>query len=82
MLRHLLIAVVAWFLVGTLANAQGLPAPAPGAVRFATFNIEILSAEKLKSLDGQGHGNHPQLLKAAEIIQRIRPDVLLINEID
>jgi hypothetical protein len=53
-----------------------------GPVRVASFNIEVLSAEKLKQVDGAVRGNHPQLLKAAEIIQRIRPDVLLINEID
>ncbi len=53
-----------------------------GPVRVASFNIEVLSAEKLKQVDGAGRGNHPQLLKAAEILQRVRPDVVLINEID
>jgi hypothetical protein len=57
-------------------------APAQGSVRFATFNIEVLSAEKLRSVDAAGRGNHVQLCRAAEILQRIRPDVLLVNEID
>ena len=64
------------------AFAAGPKSAGPRAVRFASFNIEVLSAEKLRSVDSQGRGAHPQLLKAAEILQRIRPDVLLVNEID
>ncbi len=56
--------------------------PTPKTVRIATFNIWELSADKLNQVDGQGHGVNPQLRKAAEIIQRVRPDVLLVNEID
>jgi hypothetical protein len=51
-------------------------------VRFAQFNIWELSRSKLDEVDEIGQGTNPQLLKAAEILQRIRPDVLLINEID
>ncbi len=59
------------------------PASRPAAVvRFATFNIQRLSARKLAEVDDQGRGTNTQLRKAAEIIQRVRPDVLLINEID
>ena len=55
----------------------------PGyAVRFATFNIRELSSEKLNQVDSAGQGTCLQLRKAAEIIQRVRADVLLINEID
>jgi hypothetical protein len=72
---------VAYMVVCATAAAQPVSPPS-GAVRFAAFNIEVLSAEKLRSVDQQGGGNHPQLLKAAEILQRIGPDVLLINEID
>ncbi len=51
-------------------------------VRFATYNVEELSRVKLDQVDAQGRGTHAQLRKAAEIVQRARPDVLLINEID
>lgn len=51
-------------------------------IRVATFNIQELTATKLTAVDTQGRGIHPQLLKAAEILQRIRPDIVLINEID
>lgn len=59
------------------------PDPTPGvAIRVATFNIWELSREKLDQVDETGRGVHPQLRSAAEIIQRLRPDVLLLNEID
>jgi len=71
-----------WLLLSTSMVVADDPARQPDRVRFATYNIQELSAEKLKQVDGEGRGNFPQLLKAAEILQRIRPDVLLINEID
>jgi endonuclease/exonuclease/phosphatase family metal-dependent hydrolase len=52
------------------------------SVRFAQFNIWELSRNKLDEVDEEGRGANRQLLKAAEILQRVRPDVLLINEID
>jgi len=58
------------------------PADTTDAVRVAVFNIWELSGEKLKVHNAKGHGRCPQLQGAAEIIQRVRPDVLLINEID
>ncbi len=56
--------------------------PSDTTVRFAVFNIWELSAAKIDEVDDEGHGANPQLRHAAAIIQRIRPDVLLINEID
>ncbi|MCH9651371.1 MAG: endonuclease/exonuclease/phosphatase family protein [Deltaproteobacteria bacterium] len=50
--------------------------------RIATFNIRELSREKLDTVDSHGHGAHPQLRQAAQIVQTVRPDVLVINEID
>jgi hypothetical protein len=51
-------------------------------VRFAQFNIRELSRAKLDDVDPAGNGRNAQLRKAAEVLQRVRPDVLLINEID
>lgn len=51
-------------------------------VRFATFNIQELSAKKLQAVDSQMRGTQPQLKKAAAILQLLRPDIVLINEID
>jgi len=58
----------------TLTNATTL--------RVAVFNVWELSADKVAQVDGDGHGTNQQLRGAAEIIQRVRPDILLINEID
>ena len=52
-----------------------------GIVRFVSFNIFELSREKLV-VGGGDAGSNPQLQKAAEALQRLRPDVLLVNEID
>lgn len=56
--------------------------PTPDRVRVATFNIWELSTTKLLTLDSAGRGSDPQALAAARVIQRIRPDILLLNEID
>lgn len=53
-----------------------------GSVRVATFNIKELTTPKLHEAGSDGRGSNAQLRKAAAIIQRVRPDILLINEID
>jgi hypothetical protein len=52
------------------------------SIRFATFNIQELSLQKLQQVDSSGKGANPQVLNCAEILQRVRPDIVLINEID
>lgn len=54
----------------------------PTTVRIATFNIWELSREKIDNVNAAGHGTNDQLRGAARIVQLVRPDVLLINEID
>lgn len=67
----------------------------PTPVRVATFNV---SMEAGNYIDKRGphdalpgtdileqhlaHGEHPQMRAVAEIIQRVRPDILLLNEFD
>ena len=51
-------------------------------VRFAQFNIWEMSTKKLTDIDSSGVGLNEQLKSAAEIIQKINPDLLIINEID
>lgn len=51
-------------------------------IRIATFNIQELRWEKLNEAGGENEGANSQLRAAAEVIQRVRPDILLINEID
>ncbi|MBL8761757.1 MAG: endonuclease/exonuclease/phosphatase family protein [Phycisphaerae bacterium] len=51
--------------------------PAAGSVvlRVATFNVEDLRTSDLKSAD------QPRLKKLAEVIQRLRPNIIFLNEI-
>lgn len=55
---------------------------APPVVRVALFNVRELSADKVESVDPQGRGTDPQLLAAAAIVARVRPDVLVLQEVD
>jgi endonuclease/exonuclease/phosphatase family metal-dependent hydrolase len=64
------------------AFADEVRPPARGSIRIATFNVQELSRAKLDERGATGFGKNPQLLKAAEIIRRIRPDIVLLNEID
>ena len=51
-------------------------------IRVATFNIQELSAERLGATGPDGAGSDPAALAAAAIVQRVRPDLLVLNEID
>ncbi len=65
-------------LVARPVEAKGPPEP----VRFATFNASLnrnTAGQALADLSGRGN---PQAAAVAEIIQRTRPEVLLINEFD
>ena len=55
---------------------------APTRIRIALFNIRELSTTKLTTVDARGRGIDPQARAAATIIQRVQPDVLVIDEID
>ena len=52
------------------------------AVRVATFNASLYRDANGKLLKDLEAGKHPAIRKVAEIIQRVRPDVLLLNEFD
>ncbi|MEE4110077.1 MAG: endonuclease/exonuclease/phosphatase family protein, partial [Halieaceae bacterium] len=60
-------------------------------LRVATFNVSMEGGNYVdKGVTPNGHelpaalGNsdHPQISNIAEIIQRVRPDILLLNEFD
>lgn len=71
-----------FLLSGTLAFSMTLPMSAQETIRFATFNVSLYGKatgqvqRRLESRDDI------QASKIAAIIQKIRPDVLLLNEID
>lgn len=81
--RRIAITIVTVVIMSTPeSHGEKAMARPPSRVRFATFNVWELSSAKLARVDAVGRGTHPQLRKAAEIVQRVRPAVLLINEID
>lgn len=72
------VAISVW-----IALACGAQPRLPVTLRVATFNVFELSCAKMDAVDLRGeHGADPQLRKAAEILRRVQPDVVLINEID
>ncbi len=65
------------------AAAQELSlAKAEGSVRFATFNLALNRRNAGDLKEELEAGDSEPAKKLAEIIQRVRPDVLLINELD
>ncbi len=75
------IFVLMFVLLFAYVNNPGMT-PSKNPVRFALFNIWEMSTKKLTDIDSNGVGRNKQLKSAAEIIRRIDPDVLVINEID
>jgi len=51
-------------------------------LRVATFNASLYADRPGAILDRLSRGDDPQAQAVAEIIQRVRPEILLINEID
>lgn len=78
------LAIVAVGLVAqpAAADAPTVSAATPRTIRIALFNIRELSTAKLTNVDAEGIGLDEQVRAAAAIIQRVRPDVLVLNEID
>jgi endonuclease/exonuclease/phosphatase family metal-dependent hydrolase len=52
------------------------------AVRVATFNASLYRDATGKLVDDLESGKHPTIRKVAQIIQMVRPDILLVNEFD
>jgi 3-phytase len=64
------------------ALAHGNRHHASSTLRFATFNASVNRNAAGELVTDLSTGNDPQLRNVAEIIQRARPDVLLVNEFD
>ncbi|MEQ8663410.1 MAG: endonuclease/exonuclease/phosphatase family protein [Gammaproteobacteria bacterium] len=70
---------------GAIACALAMPALAvPGleSVRFATFNASMNRNTDTQLQGALASGADAQVRRVAEVIQTVRPDVLLINEFD
>ena len=73
---------IAPLLAGLLLVACSSAPAGPASVRVATFNIWELSTDKLTAVDSTGAFASDQARAAAALIQQVRPDILLLNEID
>jgi 3-phytase/alkaline phosphatase D len=65
-----------------LAALTGVAIAAESTIRVATYNSSLFrdkDGQLIKDLEG---GNNEQARKIAEVIQRVRPDILLVNEFD
>jgi 3-phytase len=81
--RAIVIAAVALFAVAAPASGhRGHEFRSKSTVRFATFNASVNRNAEGELVADLSTGADPQLRNVAEIIQRARPDVLLINEFD
>ena len=70
-------------LVGLLSHVQSHAATNNGGkVRFATFNVSLYANRAGEVAERLAKPGDPQASALAEIIQRVRPDVLLLNEVD
>lgn len=87
----LICALVASVLAPSAQAASPSAAPPPGAahtLRIATYNASLnrdadgALVRSLATRDASGRGADPQARVIAEVVQRVAPDVLLINEFD
>jgi endonuclease/exonuclease/phosphatase family metal-dependent hydrolase len=65
-----------------LAIPEGPVRAEVGTIRVATYNTSLFrdkDGQLVKDLEG---GGNEQACKIAEVIQRVRPDILLVNEFD
>ncbi|SIO41488.1 Endonuclease/Exonuclease/phosphatase family protein [Singulisphaera sp. GP187] len=75
-------AIIAGIMLLSSSLTQAAAERRPGVVRFATFNAS-LNRESAGALIGDlSTPDNTQARNVAEIIQRVAPDVLLINEFD
>src|SRR5687768_13332530 len=65
-----------------VALAIGCASPRERVVRFATFNASLNRERAGLLVEDLSTPDNAQARNVAEIIQRVRPDVLLINEFD
>ncbi|KTG29974.1 endonuclease [Idiomarina sp. WRN-38] len=80
------------FMITSLSAFAGSGKSEPETVRIATFNVSMdasnylpeneLPTLKSSPLPGVLEQNHEQIRGIAEILQRVRPDVVLLNEFD
>ncbi len=64
------------------STAADAPVTTPKTVRFATYNVSLYGKRSGEIAQRLSLGNDRQARDLATVIQSVRPDVLLVNEID
>jgi endonuclease/exonuclease/phosphatase family protein len=82
--RRLILAAISALALTALVVGPGaiVAAKRPAEIRFATFNASLNRSSAGQLVSDLSTPNNDQAKAVAEIIQRARPDVLLINEFD
>ncbi|GAB2652842.1 endonuclease/exonuclease/phosphatase family protein [Saccharopolyspora gloriosae] len=75
-------AAIGAVVAGTALTTPATAAGGEPAVRFATFNASLNRPAAGDLLADLSTPDDPQAAKVAEVVQRARPDVLLLNEFD
>ena len=57
-------------------------APAPGTVRIASFNVSLYRDQAGQLREHLTTGEHAQIRDVVAVLQKIRPDIVLLNEFD
>jgi endonuclease/exonuclease/phosphatase family metal-dependent hydrolase len=81
----LLLGLLATVVSVSTSEAKVMPAmkpPPPGTVRLATFNAALNRSQAGQLAVELSDGNSVQAKRVAEIIQRVAPDVLVLQEFD
>jgi endonuclease/exonuclease/phosphatase family metal-dependent hydrolase len=74
--------VLTFAAVGVMPTAANASGPAPAVIRIATFNCSLNRATQGELLRNLSNPDDPQARAVAEIMQRVRPDILLLQEFD
>ena len=74
--------ITATFVLGLAGPARAIDPPPANAIRVATFNASLNRDREGQLADDLATSDNKQVRNVAEIIQRIRPDILLVNEFD
>lgn len=69
-------------LLTTLPEMASQAHELPTQLRIATYNISFFREKPGELLRDLNTGDDPSAKKIAEVIQRVRPDVILLNEVD
>ena len=75
-------ALCALLLTAGAARAQDVAPPAPGAIRVATFNASLSRSGAGMAWRALAEARTGQVKAVAQIIQTVRPDILLVQELD